>query len=143
VASCAKATAPPSSSGGGKSKEKEKDNKSMKRNLKEPNEWKDHAGKTHVKHLHAFTTCKSMSALLWNFLDEYKGEMKNIGDDAGTSKDVRLSELVTYTDLIGKIDNMQVRETLEYALITVHEQSVVIYLTHHYSYEVVSTFTGD
>ncbi len=47
VASCAKAAAPPSSSDGGKSKEKEKDNKSMKRKLKEPDEWKDNAGKTH------------------------------------------------------------------------------------------------
>ena len=50
------------------SQSKEKDNKLLKRKLKEPDEWKDNAGKTHVKHLNAFTACKSMSALLWKLL---------------------------------------------------------------------------
>ncbi len=36
---------------------------------------------------------------------------------------------------------MSERELLEYAFTTVHEQSVVVYLTHHY--EVVTAFTGD
>jgi hypothetical protein len=48
AASCAKAAARPSSFDGGKSKEKEKNNKSMKRKLMETDEWKDHAGKTHL-----------------------------------------------------------------------------------------------
>jgi len=34
-------------------------------------------------------------------------------------------------------------ELLEYAWNTVHEQSVVVYLTHHYNHEVVTAFTGD
>jgi hypothetical protein len=54
----------------------------VKRKLKEPNEWKDHAGKTHLKHLHAFTACKSMSTLLLKLLDEYMGEMKDSSDEA-------------------------------------------------------------
>jgi len=112
VASCAKAAASPSSSDGGKSREKKKDNKSLKSKLKEPVEWKDHAGKTHRKHLHSFTACKSMSALLWKLKDEYMEEMKDSGDVAATSKDVRLSELLTHADLMDKIDNMSVRETL-------------------------------
>jgi len=140
VASCSKATAPSSSSDGGKTKEK--DNKSLKRKLKEPDDWKDHTGKTHLKHLHAFTVCKSMFALLWKLLDEYMKEMKDSGDEAATSKNVRLSEWPSHADLMDKIDNMSVRETLEYALNTVHEQSVVIYLTHHYNHDVVNAFTG-
>jgi hypothetical protein len=84
-----------------------------------------------------------MSALLWKLLDEYMEEMKDIGDEAATSKDIRLSELLTHADLMDKIDIMSLRETLEYALNTVHEQSVVIYLTHHYSHDVVNAFTGD
>ena len=34
---------------------KVEDNKLLKRKLREPDEWKDHSGKTHVKHLQAFT----------------------------------------------------------------------------------------
>jgi len=34
--------------------------KLLKRKLKEPDEWVDYAGKTHHKHLQAFTTCKFM-----------------------------------------------------------------------------------
>ncbi len=84
-----------------------------------------------------------MSALLWKLLDEYREETKDSGDEAATSKDVRLSELLTHADLMDNIDNMSVRETLEYALNTVREQSMVIYLTHHYSHDVVNAFTGD
>ena len=35
------------------------------------------------------------------------------------------------------------REVIEYALNTVHEQSVVIYLSHHYNHDKVNAFTGD
>jgi hypothetical protein len=37
---------------------KANDNKFMKRELKEPDEWKDHTSKTHKKHLLDFTACK-------------------------------------------------------------------------------------
>jgi hypothetical protein len=43
---------------------KANDNKFLKRKLMEPNEWKNHTGKTHRKHLLVFTACKSMSAIL-------------------------------------------------------------------------------
>jgi hypothetical protein len=101
--------------------EKEKDNKSMKRKLKEPDEWKDHVGKTHLKHVQAFTACKSMSALLWKLLDKYREEMKDNGEEAATSKDVRLSELLKHADLMDTVDNMSVRGTLECAINTVPE----------------------
>jgi hypothetical protein len=38
---------------------------------------------------------------------------------------------------------MSERELLEYALNTVHEKSVVLFLTHHYNHEIVTAFTGD
>ncbi len=38
---------------------------------------------------------------------------------------------------------MSERGLLKYAIITVHEQSVVVYLTHHYIHRVVTAFTGD
>ena len=38
--------------------------------LKEPDEWKDHAGKTTLKHMHVVTACKSMCDLLRKLLDE-------------------------------------------------------------------------
>ena len=59
------------------------------------------------------------------------------------SNEVRLSELLTHADLTDKLDDMSERELLEYALNTVHEQSVVVYLTHHYNHEVVPAFTVD
>ena len=62
--SCAKVSTPPSSSDEGKSKERERDNRSMKGKLKEPDERKDHAGKTHLKHMHAFTACNVRLCLL-------------------------------------------------------------------------------
>ena len=46
------------------SQSKEKDNELLRRKLMEPDEWKDNAGMTHVKHLNAFTSCKSMSAFV-------------------------------------------------------------------------------
>ena len=42
-----------------------------------------------------------------------------------------------------RIDTMSIRETLDYALNMVHEQSVVVYLQHHYIKEAVAAFTGD
>ena len=116
---------------------------SLKRKLEEHDEWKDHAGKTHMKHMHAFTACKSMFALLYELLDEYKEKMKGNGDEAATAKDDRVSELLTHADIMNKIDIMSVREILEYALNTVYEQSVVIYLTDHYNHDVVNAFMGD
>jgi hypothetical protein len=59
------------------------------------------------------------------------------------SNEVRLSELLTQADLTDTMDDMSERELLEYALNTVNEQSVVVYLTHHYSHEGVIAFTRD
>ena len=44
---------------------------------------------------------------------------------------------------MGRIDTMLIRETLDYALNMAHEESVVVYLHHHYNLEVVAAFTGD
>jgi len=118
------------------------DNKFLNRKLKEPNEWKDHTRKNHRKHSLAFTACKSMSAILWKLLD-YHVAMSDPNDAKKRSKEVRLSELLTHADLTDKLDDMSKRELLEYALNTVLEQSVVVYLTHHYSHEVVVAFTGN
>jgi hypothetical protein len=46
------------------SRPEEKDKTLLKRKLKEHYEWKYCTGKTHVKHLTAFTACYSMFALL-------------------------------------------------------------------------------
>jgi hypothetical protein len=121
---------------------KASDNKFLKRKLNEPDEWKDHTGKTHRKNMLAFTACKSMSAILWRLLDFHvAGADPN--DARDINKEVRLSELLTHADLTDKLENMSKRELLEYALNTVHEQSVVVYLTHHYNHEVVTAFTWD
>jgi hypothetical protein len=42
-----------------------------------------------------------------------------------------------------RIDELSVRELLEYALNFVHEQSIVVYLSHHYNHDVVQAFMGD
>jgi hypothetical protein len=42
-----------------------------------------------------------------------------------------------------RIDTMSIRETLDYAINMVHDQSVVVYLQHHYNHEVVTALTGD
>ena len=122
---------------------KESDGKLLKRKLKEPDEWKDSSGKTHKKNKMAFDACKAMSAMLWKLLDHHREDMSSSGDEKATAKDVRLSELLSYTDLVDKLEVMSVREILELALNTTHEQSVVVYLTHHYSHDVVTAFTGD
>jgi hypothetical protein len=54
-----------------------------------------------------------------------------------------LGELFIHNTLMDRIDTMSIRETLDYALNRVHEQSVVVYLQHHYNHEVVTGFTGD
>ena len=59
------------------------------------------------------------------------------------AKDVALGELFTHNALMDRIDTMSIRETLDYALNMVHEQSIVVYLQHHYRSEVVTAFTGD
>ena len=123
---------------------KVEDNKILKRKLREPDEWKDHAGKTHVKNLQAFTACKSMSAILWKLHDAFRLEAELAGGSAEEiAKDVALGELFTHNALMDRIDTMSTRELLDYALNMVHEQSVVVYLQHHYSHEVVAAFSGD
>jgi hypothetical protein len=106
---------------------KANDNKFVKRKLKEPDEWKDHTGKTHRKHLLAFPACKSMSAILWSLIDFLVTEA-DPNDAKESNKEVRLLELLTHADLTDTLDDMSERELLEYALNTVHEQSVVVYL---------------
>ena len=118
------------------------DNKLFKRKLKEPDEWKYHTGMTHRNFLLAFTACESMSAILWKLLD-YHATMADPNDAKEGIKEVRLSELLTHADLIiDKLDDVSEWELLEYPLNTVHEQSVVVYLIHHYNHEVVTAFTG-
>jgi hypothetical protein len=95
---------------------KVEDNKLLKRKLREPDEWKDHSGKNHVKNLQAFAACKSLSAILWKVRDG------GIAED--TSKDVAFGELFTHSALMDRIDTMLFRETLDYALNMAHEQSV-------------------
>ncbi len=56
---------------------------------------------------------------------------------------MRLGEIYTYKALVDRIDEMSVRELLEYALNFVHEQSVVVYLSHHYIHEVVQAISDD
>ena len=122
---------------------KVEDNKLLKRKLRESDEWKDPSGKTHVQHLHAFTACKSMSAILWKLHDAFQTEAESAsGNEADIAKDVALGELFTNNALMDRIDTMSIREMLDYALNMVHEQSVVVYLQHHYSREVVTAFTG-
>jgi len=48
----------------------------------------------------------------------------------------------THIALMDLIDTMSIRETLDYALNTVHEDLVVVYLQHHYNHEVVTAFSG-
>ncbi len=102
----------------------------------------DHTGKTYPKHLLALTACKSMSAIMWRLLDFHAAEA-DPNDARESSKEVRLSELLTHADLADKWEDISERELLEYALDTVHEKSVLVYLTHHYSQDVVTAFTGD
>jgi hypothetical protein len=83
-----------------------------------------------------------MSAILWRLLD-FHAAVADPNDAKEYSKEVRLSELLTHADLSNKLGDMTERELLKYALNTVHEQSVVVYLTHHYCHEVVTTLTGD
>ena len=101
---------------------KANDNKFRKRKLKEPDEWKDHTGKTHKKHLMAFTACKSMSAILWRLLD-FHVEEADPNDSTESNKEVRLSELLTHADLTNKLNDRSERELLEYALNTINNSS--------------------
>jgi hypothetical protein len=96
------------------------DNRFLKRKLKEPDEWKDHTGKTHRKPLLFFTACKSMSAILWSQLD-YHVALLDPNDAKERSKEVRLSELLMHVDLTEKLNDIWERALLEYALNTVHE----------------------
>jgi hypothetical protein len=139
VVGASKATASSS-----KADAKVEDSKLLKRKLREPNEWKGQSGKTHVKHLQAFTACKSMSDIMWKLHEAFRTEAESAGGSAeDIAKDVALGELFTYIALMDRIDTMSIRETLDYVLNMVHEQFVVVYLHHHYSHEVVAAFTGD
>jgi len=80
------------------------DGKLLKRKLKEPDEWVNHAGKTHQKHLQAFTACKSLSEIVWRLLDAFRLSMASSGDPETTDKDVRMGELYTHKALIDRID---------------------------------------
>jgi hypothetical protein len=120
---------------------KANDNKFLKRKLKEPTSRKDPTGKTHRNHVLAFTACKSMSAILTRLMD-YHAAMADPNDAKDGYKEVHLSELLTHANLTDKLDDMSERELLEYALNTVHEQSVVVYLTYHYNHEVVYCVHG-
>ena len=51
---------------------KVEDNKLLKRKLREPDKWKNHSSKTHVKHLQVFTACKSMFAIMWKLHDAFR-----------------------------------------------------------------------
>ncbi len=83
-----------------------------------------------------------MSAILWRSRD-YHVALADPCDARKRSKEVRLSELLTQADLTDKLDDMSERELLEYTLNTVHGQSVVVCLIHHYNHEMVIAFTGD
>ena len=124
---------------------KVEDNKLLKRKFWESEEWKDHSGKTHVKHLQAFTAFKSMSAIIWKLHDAFRAEAElTSGNAEDIAKDIALGELFTHNAIMmDRINNMSIRETLDYALNMVHEQSVVVYLQHHYIHKIVTAFTGD
>ena len=51
--------------------------------------------------------------------------------------------MLSHGDLLEKLDDVSVAEILEYALNTVHEHSVVVYMTHHSNHDVVMAFTKD
>ena len=85
-----------------------------------------------------------MFAILWKLHDAFRSETESTrGSAAYIANDVALGELFTHIALMYRIDTMSIRETLDYALNMVHEQSVVVYLQHHYNNEVVTAFTGD
>jgi len=83
---------------------KANDGKFPKRKLKEPDEWKDHTGKTHKKHLMAFTACQTMWAILWRLLDFHVAEA-DPNDAKESSKEVHLSELLTHADLTDNLND--------------------------------------
>jgi hypothetical protein len=91
------------------------------------------------------TVCKSMSAIVWKLHDAFRTEAELASGSAeDVAKDVALRELFIHSALMDRIDTMSIRETLDYALNMVHEQSAVVYLQHHhYSHEVVAAFAGD
>ena len=68
-----------------------------------------------------------MSAILWKLLDYYAA-MAYPNDANERSKEVWRTKLLTHADLTDKLDDMLEREMLEYALNTIHEHSVVVFL---------------
>ena len=88
---------------------KVEDNKLLKRKPREPDEWKDHSGKIHVKHLHAFNACQSMSPILWKLHDAFRAEVESAcGSAEDIAKDIMLGELFTHIALKDRIDTMNV-----------------------------------
>jgi len=97
-------------------------NKLLKKKLREPDERKDHSGKTHVNHLHAFIACKSLYVVLWKLHDAFRAEAELASGSAeDIAKDVVLGKLFTHNALMDRIDTMSIRETLDYALSMVHD----------------------
>ena len=86
-----------------------------------------------------------MSAIMSKLHDAFRSKAGSTtgGSAADIAKDVALREMFTHTALMDRIDTISIHETLDYALNMVHEQSVVVYLHHHYNNEVVTEFTGD
>ena len=81
----------------------------LKRKLRESYEWTDHSGKTHVRHLQAFTACNSMSAIMWKLHDAFGVEAKLAdGNAEDITKDVAMGELFTHIALMGRIDRHHV-----------------------------------
>ncbi len=62
-----------------------------------------------------------MSTMLWNLLDHYMVKMAQSGDPEATIKEVRLSELLSQSDLVDIMEDMSVREFQEYTLNAAHE----------------------
>ena len=80
---------------------------------------------------------------MWRLLNAFRLSIANSGDSEAANKEVRLGELYTHKALMDHIDEMSVRELLEYALNFVHAQSVVVYLSHHCNHDLVQAFSGD
>jgi hypothetical protein len=78
----------PASKGGDEST-KLTDNKILKMELKDPDEWKDSLDRTHKKHQMAFAACKSMYVMMRKVLDHYREESQG-GNDKATNKEIRL-----------------------------------------------------
>ncbi len=114
------AVASKGAAGKGKEAAKIEDGKLLKRKLKEPDEWVDHASKTHQKPLHASPACQSLSQFLWRLLDAFYLSLANSRDLVATEKDVRLGELYTHKALMDRIDELLSMRDLMYTHSILH-----------------------